>query len=313
MQIKKVCVLGGAGFVGRHLVHQLASAGFEVRVLTRRREHAKHLTLLPRVQVVEGDPLDDAMLLKSVMGMDAVVNLLGILHEGAAGSFAAVHARFPAHVVQACKEIGVSRLLHMSALNADLAAPSAYLRSKGEGEAAVRESGLDWTIFRPSVVFGRGDSFLTLFARLAGIMPVMLLASPDARFQPIWVEDLAAAMVRSLNEPRTCLERYDLCGPHVYTLRELVAYAGRCVGKAPYIVGLGRTASYLQAAAMEILPVKLMTRDNLRSMEVDSVCNCAFPEVFGIAPTPLEAVAPEYLSGHTPRRAYPRFRSGAGR
>lgn len=313
MHINNVCVLGGAGFIGSHVVHLLDAAGIQVRVLTRRRESAKHLILLPNVQVVECDVMDDADLLRNLMGMDAAINLLGILHEGHGATFAAIHAEFPRRLVQACREIGVNRLLHVSALNADVAGPSAYLRSKGEGETAVRQSGLNWTIFRPSVVFGRGDSFLSLFARLARLMPVMLLASPGARFQAVWVEDLAAAIARSVSEPQTAGQSYDICGPKVYSLRELVAYAARCVGAEPRIMGLSPRLSYLQAWVMELLPVKLLTRDNLRSMEVDSVCHCTFPAVFGITPTPLEAVAPEYLSGMTPRAGYLRFRTGAGR
>ena len=313
MHINNVCVLGGSGFIGSHIVHLLDAAGIQVKVLTRRRESAKRLTLLPNVQVVECDVMDDASLLRELLGTDAVINLLGILHEGHGATFAAIHAEFPRRLVQACREIGVNRLLHVSALNADVAGPSAYLRSKGEGEIAVRQSGLDWTIFRPSVVFGQGDRFLSLFARLARLMPVMLLASPEARFQPIWVEDLAAAIARSVGEPQTVHQSYDLCGPTVYTLRELVAYAALCSGAEPCIVGLSPQLSYLQARLMELLPVKLMTRDNLRSMQVDSVCHCAFPAIFGITPTPLEAIAPDYLSGITPRAGYLRFRSGAGR
>lgn len=313
MHIETICVLGGSGFIGSHVVHQLDAAGYQVRVLTRRRESAKHLILLPNVQVAECDIMDDAALRRGLAGADAVINLVGILHEGHGATFAAVHAELPRRLAQACRDAGIARLLHISALNADIAGPSAYLRSKGEGEAALRQSGLEWTLFRPSVVFGEGDSFLTLFARLARLMPVLLLACPTARFQPVWVEDLATAMLRSLDHPQAVGQCYELCGPGIYTLRELVAFAAHCAGAAPRIVGLNPRLSYLQAWAMELLPVKLMTRDNLLSMQVDSVCGCAFPAVFGIEPTPLEAVAPEYLGGITPRAGYLRFRSGAGR
>lgn len=313
MRVKNICVLGGSGFIGCHIVHLLDAAGYQVKVLTRHRERAKSLILLPNVQVVQCDATDDAALLKHLAGADAVINLLGILHETRRASFDAIHVDFPRRLVQACREIGVSRLLHMSALNADVNRPSAYLRSKGAGEAVVKESGLYWTLFRPSVVFGKGDSFLSLFASLARTLPVLFLASPYARFQPIWVEDLARAVVLSLEEPQTIAQSYDLCGPKVYTLRELVAYAGQCAGASPRIVGLNPGLSYLQARLMELLPVKLMTRDNLLSMSVDSVCDCDFPPIFGTAPTPLEAVAPEYLSGTELSTRYLRFRAHAGR
>jgi NADH dehydrogenase len=187
------------------------------------------------------------------------------------------------------------------------------LRSKGEGEVAVKQSNLSWTIFRPSVVFGRGDSFLSMFAQLARWMPVLLLAKPEARFQPIWVEDLAQVVVASVNAPQTVAQRYDLCGPKDYTLQALVEYAGQCAGRQPKVVGLGDRLSYWQARMMELLPIKLLTRDNLQSMSLDSVCDCEFPSVFGIRPTPLEAVAPEYLGCRSPRSGYMQFRAGAGR
>lgn len=313
MHIRKVCVLGGAGFIGCHIVHRLDAAGYQVKVLTRRRESAKHLILLPNVQVVECDVMDDAALLKHMADAEAVVNLLGILHESRKATFTALHAEFPRRVVEACREFGISRLLHISALNADVHGPSRYLRSKGEGESAVRHSNLHWTIFRPSVVFGRGDSFLSLFAKLSRFMPVLFLAKPDARFQLIWVEDLAQAVASSINEPRTIAQSYDICGPKVYTLQQLVEYAGQCAGAKPKVIGLGARLSYWQARVMELLPIKLMTRDNLLSMNVDSVCNCDFPQVFNLEPRPLEAVAPKYLSRNTPRADYLRFRSGAGR
>lgn len=313
MKVRNVCLLGGAGFIGSHVVHRLDAVGYRIKVLTRRRESARHLILLPNVQVVECDIMDHDALRAGLAGADAVINLVGILHEGHATTFAAAHADLPERLAAACRDGGIARLLHVSALNADVAGPSAYLRSKGAGEAAIKQSGLDWTIFRPSVVFGAGDSFLTMFAGLARLMPVLLLACPDARFQPVWVEDLAQAVAQSLENPATVGQSYELCGPGVYTLRELVAYAAQCAGASPRIVGLNDTLSTLQAALMELLPTKLMTRDNVLSMKVDSVCGCAFPAIFGITPTPLEAVAPEYLAGNTPRAGYLRFRLKAGR
>lgn len=313
MKIKNVVLTGGAGFIGSHIVHRLDAAGYRVKVLTRRRDSAKHLIMLPNVQVVECDLMDDVALNEAVSGADAVVNLIGILHDSRNASFDRIHARLPARIAASCKRQGVLRLLHVSALGADMAGPSDYLRSKAEGEAAVRASGLDWTIFRPSVVFGAGDRFLTMFARLAKLMPMLMLASPDARFQPVWVEDLAEVVTRSLEQPETREKIYNLCGPRVYTLRELVAYAAKCGGASPCIIGLNPALSWLQAWMMEWLPVKLMTRDNLRSMQVDSICDCPFPEIFDLAPTALEAVAPDYLTGDTPRADYLRFRALAGR
>ncbi|MCX7628366.1 MAG: complex I NDUFA9 subunit family protein [Methylophilaceae bacterium] len=308
-----VTLLGGSGFVGSHLAHQLDAAGYRVRVLTRRRESAKHLILLPHVEVVECDIGDDDQLRTGVAGADAVVNLVGILHERAGATFDVVHGELPRRIVAACRRAAVSRLLHVSALRAGPNAPSAYLRSKGVGEAVVRQSGLHWTVFRPSVIFGAGDRFLTLFANLARRLPVMFLACPDARFQPVWVEDVARAITISLEQPATVGQSYDMCGPKVYTLRELVTYAAHCVGAGPVIVGLNPACSMLLGTVMEWLPIKLLTRDNVLSMQIDSVCDCAIPSIFGFEPTHLEAVAPAYLSGETPRAHYLRFRTYAGR
>jgi NADH dehydrogenase len=316
MRIRKVCVLGGSGFVGSHVVHQLSAAGYQVKVLTRRREEARHLILLPNVQVEECDVFFDAALTRAISGSDAVINLVGILHESGEATFARMHVELPTRVAEVCRAKGVRRLLHMSALNADAYGPSAYLRSKGRGEAALREMAGDAiavTLFQPSVIFGRGDRFLNLFARLARLMPVLLLASPESRFQPVFVEDVAHAIVSSLENPETFGQAFKLCGPRVYTLRDMVRYVTDTLGLDRCIIGLNDRLSYLQAWAMELMPVKLMTRDNFLSMQVDSVCDCAFPAVFGIQPTAMEAVVPEYLAADTPRNAYLRFRSQAGR
>ncbi|HEX9673201.1 MAG TPA: complex I NDUFA9 subunit family protein [Burkholderiales bacterium] len=313
MEITTACVLGGSGFVGRHVCHALAAAGYRVRVATRDRERAKEqLILLPTVDVAAVNVHDPGQLAEFVSGTDAVINVVGVLHDGRGNrSFQAAHAELPRKVVAACRSRGVGRLLHMSSLASARDGPSRYLRSKGEGEAIVRESGLAWTIFRPSVVFGPGDSFLNLFAKVLRFSPVVALACPGARFQPVYVEDVAAACVKGLADLGSFGRSYDLCGPRVYTLRELVEYVGAVTGRRRPVLGLNDTFSYLQALAMEFLPVKLMTRDNYYSMKVPNVCSCDFP--FNIAPTALEAVAPAYLGSRTPRARYQRLRRQAGR
>ncbi len=294
MHIQSVCVLGGTGFVGRHIVRLLCAQGMTVRTPTRSADKARQaLTSLP-VEIVPADVHDAAQLARVFEGVDAVINLVGILHEQGGQTFQRVHVELSHKVIEAAGVAGVKRLLHMSALNAAPAGPSAYLRSKGEAEMAVQASGLQTTVFRPSVIFGRGDSFLTLFARLARWVPVLPLACADAKFQPVWVEDVAQAYVHSLNDAASIGQRYDLCGPQVYRLRELVRFAAACLGRHPLIVPLPDAVAYLQASVMERLPVKLMTRDNFHSMQQDNVCHCAFP--FGITPARLEDIAPQYLA-----------------
>lgn len=308
-----IVVLGGAGFVGRHIVARLTSAGRRVVVPVRRREGAKHLILLPTVEVVESDIHDARALAALCTGASAVVNLVGILNESRAATFERVHVDVTRHAVTACHAAGVPRLLQMSALGAAPDGPSRYLRSKAAAEAIVAASGLAWTIFRPSVIFGRDDTFLNLFARLSRSLPVVVLAAPNARFQPICVEDVAHCFVHALGDDLTHHARYDLCGPRVYTLQELVRYVGEVVGAVRPIVPLGRRLSQLQATLLEHLPGKLMSRDNLRSTQTDNVCGCPFPAVFGIAPAALEAVAPQYLAPAAQRSAFDRFRATGGR
>jgi NADH dehydrogenase len=306
-------VLGGSGFVGRHLVARLVSAGRRVIVPTRQRERAKHLILLPTVDVVEVDIHDQAALTRLVRRASVVVSLVGILNERRRGDFEHVHVELARKVVAACGVAGVSRLLHMSALNADPQGPSRYLRTKGEAEAIVASSGLAWTIFRPSVIFGREDSFLNLFAKLERIMPLLPLGSPDARFQPVFVGDVARAFDAAIDDDATHRQRYSLCGPKVYTLRELVDYVGQLTGYKRSILPLGPGLSKLQARVLEWLPGPLMSRDNLASMERDNVCDGALAANIGGPRTALEAVAPGYLATGAIKSRYDEFRSQSGR
>lgn len=315
MEIGSVCIVGGSGYVGRSVADHLGSRGLSVLVLTRSRPRAMPLAVLPTVEIMVCDPHDPADLARAFTGMDAVVNLVGILHESGRQTFRSAHVELPRKVAEACRPAGVRHLLHMSALGADPAGPSAYQRSKGEGEAAVKAAAGDMpvTIFRPSVIFGEGDSFLNLFATLVRLNPVIPLAGASARFQPVWVEDVARCFAQSLGDPRTFGQAYELGGPRVYTLEELVRFVAATLGKRRWIVRLPPALGRLQAFVFEHLPGKLMTRDNLDSMKVDNVCAGPFPEVFGFEPSALEAVVPEYLQGSVARSRYAKYRHYAGR
>ena len=310
---ERVLVTGGSGFVGARLVAKLASDGHDVVVLTRRRERARDLLPLPTVRVVEGDASDAATLARWAASATSAVNLVGILHERGRDTFERVHVEFPRTFVGACRNAGVSRIVHMSALAASPDAASAYLRSKAAGEAVIADSGLEWTIFRPSVIFGPGDSFLSLFAKLAQMFPVIPLACARARFQPVFVGDVAECMARALVDDATIGERYALCGPKAYTLEELVSYAAQTSGHPRPIVPLGPAVATLQARVMELLPGPLLTRDNLASMQHDSVCEGGFPRAFDLAPTPVEAIAPEYLAPFSLHSRFDTFRARDGR
>ncbi len=296
-----ILLIGGTGFLGSHLAAVLTAAGHRLTLPTRRRERAKHLALLPTAEVVEADVHDPATLARLCQGRDAVFNLVGILKGGEGtpygAGFARAHVELPQKIAAACGVAGVPRLVHVSALKAAADAPSGYLRSKAAGEAVIRtaQPGVAVTIVRPSVIFGRGDSFLTLFADLLKMAPLVPLACPEARFQPVWVGDVARVLAACLERPESRGQTYDLCGPRVYRLRELVAYAGRVSGHPRPILGLPDFASWLQAWAMEFVPNGPMTRDNVRSMRVPSVCDAGCTLPFGIEATPLEAVVPGYL------------------
>lgn len=302
MKRHSICVLGGTGFVGRHLVNQLAHAGHRVRVATRHRERHRELLVLPTVDVVEADIHDPVALGKLVAGCDTVINLVAVLNEGRRNQFHDVHVELVRKLGAAAKQHGATRLLHMSALNADArSGASRYLRSKGEGEDAAHAlAAADFAVtsFRPSVIYGPGDHFFNKFAALLKLPGPLPLPCPDARFAPVFVNDVARAFVAALDLKPSYGRRYELCGPRAYTLRQLVKYAANVLGRKKSIIGLPDAVSRLQAAVMGRLPGKPFTRDNYDSMQVAAVCEGPFPALFGFEPAALETVVPYYLGRH---------------
>jgi len=323
MKVDNILVLGGSGFVGRHLVAALSRRGIRVAVPARRRENAKHLFLLPTVEVVEADVGAPGVLARLAQGRQALINLVGILH-GRRGrpdergpndygpDFAHAHVEIAQAAVSACRSAGVKRLLHVSSIGASASAPSEYLRSKGVAEQAVLAADdLEVTVFRPSVVFGPEDLFLNRFAFLSRFSPMFALPCPQARFQPVYVGDMAQALIAALGDQASRGRRYDLCGPREYTLRELIQFVCAATHRRRLVIGLPDWASYLQARLLEFAPVPLMSRDNYYSMQVPSVSKEPFP--FGIQPQSLEAIAPTWLAPHGPRERYPELRWRARR
>ncbi|HET9977456.1 MAG TPA: complex I NDUFA9 subunit family protein [Burkholderiaceae bacterium] len=313
----RVAVLGGSGFLGRSVCERLTRIGDGdvIVVPTRRLAHAQALGPLPTVEVIEADVHDDRALASVIGGCDAVVNLVAILH-GDEAAFDRVHVALPRRLAAACRAAGVRRVVHVSALGVAPDAPSMYLRSKARGEAALREAGLDLTILRPAVIFGAADRFLNLFAKLQSVFPVMPLAGAKARFQPVWVEDAAEAVVRCLRRRDTIGQTIEVAGPEVFTLAELVRLAGRWAGHERPIVPLPSALARLQALAMECLPgVPLMSRDNLDSMKIDNVAGDVLPGLawLGIVPTALGAVAPGYLGRSDGRARLDVLRANAHR
>jgi uncharacterized protein YbjT (DUF2867 family) len=318
--MNKILVLGGTGFVGRHLCERLVDrnggGGGLILVPSRRPARAKHIQMLPTVELVQADVHDPVQLRRLVAGCDAVINLVAILH-GRAADFDRVHVALPRQLAQVCAEQGVRRLLHVSALGVGEGSPSHYLRTKTEGEAVLRaQPGLELTVLRPSVIFGAEDRFLNLFAALQRCFPVLPLAGAQARFQPVWVGDVAQALVNALDRPDTIGQTYECAGPQVYTLAELVRLAGELSGHPRPIVPLPEVLGRLQALALECLPGEpLMSRDNIASMRVPNVASGRLPglQALDITPVDLPSVAAGYLGGREPRRRYQQFRAFARR
>ena len=302
MNITRVCILGGTGFVGRHLVGHLANAGIPARILARHPQRHRDLGVPPGNEVVQAPGFEIDALAQAMAGCDAVVNLIGILNERRSITFRRIHVELVENVVEAAKRAKIRRLLHMSALHASEAnGASAYLRSKGEGENRAHTLGRPdvlVTSFRPSVIFGADDSFINRFRQLMRIPGPLPLACPDSRFAPVFVGDVAQAFVRALDRPSTAGKGYDLCGPRVFTLREIVDYIAWHSRIYKPVIGLSDKASRLQAEILGRLPGKPFTPDNYRSLQVPSVCDQNGLEDLGIVPTDMDAVVPRFLAGN---------------
>jgi len=320
-QSRRVCVLGGTGFVGRHLACALVEAGYRVRIPTQNRERHRRLLVLPGVELVNADVHDDERLRRVVAGCEVVVNLIGVLNEKPRNGqgFYRAHVELVEKLVAAClADGGVTHLVHMSALKANAEhGPSHYLRSKGAGERALKKAAgqdLPFTILQPSVIFGADDSFTQLFARLARSFPVLPLVKPNARFAPVFVGDVAAAIVAVLGTAAAAGRTYQLCGPEIMSLREIVATIVAARGYKRRIIGLPDWLGRLQAWLFDyVVPGRILTLDNFRSMTVASVCTEKGLEELGIEPQSLRLVLPTYLGKCDRQRALSTYREYAGR
>ena len=319
MIIKKICILGGSGFVGKTVANRLTKDGYQLLLLTRNREKKRdNLILLPTADLVEADIHNQEQLNARLAGCDAVINLVGILNEkGRNGSgFRRIHVELTENVIRACGQNGIKRLLHMSALNADAVnGPSHYLRTKGEAEDMVHKAdGIMVTSYRPSVIFGARDSFFNRFAALLKMTPLVFpLACAGTRFAPVFVEDVAEAIARTVRNPDSYGRRYTLVGPKNYTLQQLVEFTAQCLGIRRTVIPLPAFLSRLQAAVFDFVPGKPFSTDNYLSATIDSISDYNDLITLGITPTPLEAVVPQYLGRRYQRAYYNDFRRSSGR
>jgi uncharacterized protein YbjT (DUF2867 family) len=307
----RVLVLGGSGFVGRALLRQLSAQGHQLTVPVRRPERQRDLRLIPNVSVLPIEHFSDLQLRKLLRGHDAVINLIGILHESGKTTFRSVHIDLVRKLTIACEVEGVKRLIHISALGASEHAPSRYLRSKAEAEAVLASTDLDVTILRPSVMFGEGDKFVNAFSRILALTPIMPVVCPKSELSPVWVEDVARVIVSSLADKSAIGQTYELCGGQVYTLMELWQLIAEMTGRKVDFMALPDALSRFTARLMGLIPSPMMTFDNYLSLQVPSVCSKDMP--FAIQPRSLRSYAMQVLSKGRVRQRYDDMRQVAGR
>lgn len=274
----KITLLGGSGFIGKRLAFSLANRGCSVTIPCRRPHRNRDLLVHPNIRLVEANVLDPDQLDALCQGQDAIINLIGILHENKQVSFRAIHIDFIKVLVSTCAKNQVRRLLHLSALGANQATGSSlYLRSKGEGENLLHTFGqkdLQVTSFQPSIVFGEDDQFVNRFASVLKLgIKFFPLACPKSQFAPVYVGDLVERICNAINDPATHARRYSVCGPEVYTFEQILKLINAALGLSCRILPLGNNLSKLQARILQNLPGKLFTMDNYRSLQTPNVCD----------------------------------------
>jgi uncharacterized protein YbjT (DUF2867 family) len=318
MRPLRIVILGGTGFLGTRLIARLIKDGHNVTALSRDREQHKHLLVLPGLTLINTDPYHEGQLAERFRSQDVVVNLVGILNERwfDGSGFRRAHTELTQGVIKAARSANVTRLVQVSSLKAAPDAPSYYLKSKGEAEKLIREQSgaLEWTILKPAVMFGAGDSFLNRFANLLGAVPLAFpLAGANAKMQPVSVEDVVEAIVRCLHSETTNHQTYELGGPQVYTLREIVTLVAHLTGRHRWIIGLPGFAAYLQGVFMNFIPGRPFSTDNYRSLKVDSVVGEDGLARLGIAAHSMAAGASQFLGSLEDNARLSRNRSAAGR
>ena len=306
----RIVLIGASGFFGEYLLRALTDDQHQCVVLTRNVARRKDLDLLPGVELKQADVYDTGVLARQFANADAVVSMAGVLNEsGSSGKgFERVHVDLVKNIIEACRTAGVSRLLHISALNAGKG-KSFYLKTKGQAEQLLRSAeDLNVTIFQPSVIFGRGDDFFNRFAMMLQLAPVLPLACPNARLQPVFAGDVAEVMQASLDDPMTWGKTYELAGPRAYSLKELVQFTADTLGKKRRIIGLPTPLSAAMAKVMELVPGKPLSWDNYLSLQTDNVSDQSGFSYFGIEPRSIEVEVPYYLPGSPHQRRLGSFR-----
>ena len=311
----RIVLLGATGFLGHRLLPELAAAGHSCTVLSRYLPACRELTVIPGVEVRQADIYDDDQLKMYFADADAVINMVGILNEsGRKGKgFNRAHVELAEKIISACRASGVHRLVQVSALNAGKGS-SHYLVSKGQAEDLIRAADdLDSTIVQPSVIFGDGDSFFNRFASLLKLAPVLPLACPDAKMQPVWVGDVATALTLALEDPGTFGQTLVMVGPEAFSLRELVEFTATAARLKRKVIGLPDSLSRLQGRVMDFVPGKPFSSDNYKSLQIDNTSDENSLWRFGIKPQSLRSIVPGYLAGSRRQHHLDELRKQAGR
>lgn len=300
----RIVLIGASGFFGGHLLHALTADQHRCVVLTRDSVRRGSVGMLPGVTLVQADVYDPDVLVEQFSGADAVISMAGILNESGGGGkgFHKVHVELVEAIAKACQRAGVTRLLHLSALNAGKGS-SHYLKSKGEAEEFLRSvKDVNTTIFQPSVIFGQGDEFFNKFAAMLSLNAVLPLACPNARVQPVFAGDLAAAMVASLEDPMTWGKSYEMAGPQSFTLKELVQWTAKTRGQHRLVIGLPGPLSATMAMVMNLVPGTPLSWDNYQSLKTDNISDQNDFLYFHIEPRSIDVVVPDYLNGSSRQR-----------
>jgi len=293
---KHICIIGGSGFVGHAITQAARVQGHHVTVACRHPERARNI-LTDGVRLSRVDITDGSGLAEAISGSDCVINLVGLLFEKGRYSFEATHVQGTSHVLDICKNLGIKQYIHMSALGADQGSESAYARTKAAAEDNVRNSNLKWTIFRPSIIYGAGDSFFNTFKQISRIPPMLPVISGSTRFQPVWVNDVARSFLHCIANRHSYKKTFELGGPETYALQELLELLMKTLDRRRLLLPVPQLLARLMATVMQFLPTPPLTPDQLTLLQHDNVIDgTPFPKIFG-SPARLEEILPTYIDG----------------
>ena len=312
---KQAVLFGGTGFVGRYLTKSLTNNGWSVDVVTRRPHRHRDLLVMPTLKLKQIEEFTADSIASLMEEGHTVVNLIGILNESKRNSFEQIHTQLPKSIAGACIGKRVRRFVHVSSLGAHTEAPSAYLRSKAKAEEEIHKAvsqGLDAIILRPSVIFGRYDSFTNQFANLLKMaFGFFLVVSPESKLQPVYVRDVVHCIVHAMNARETSRNSCDLAGPDVYTMKELIQLIDKMIGRHHKMIPLSASLSRLLATFLQFAPGKPLTPDNLLSLQVENIIDQEFPTPYGIQPSRFVDVAENWLNPQS--EPFDIYRTKAGR